>query len=243
MGKETPQVWHHYDTDGGGYRRLRDMTASELAARDARQKAYETMLCRQNSFEKSREVAFQEKSQTLAGCVFAKSCKLPDSIIDYSSPSGFVPTEIVGEYGELSLLGGRRVDAGDRLPLQKISGVLPVGIGSLALGGAAIASAPVSGATTVAGLATAGVAGGALVGLVALLAPSSLGDGALYTDEQLGWIRKVEFMSGTTCTERLSNTPGKVNILASSTRKPEKDYRMQTRKGVLRNEAFCQSVL
>ncbi|UWF49633.1 S-type pyocin domain-containing protein [Pseudomonas sp. N3-W] len=191
MGKETPQVWHHYDTDGGGYRRLRDMTASELAARDARQKAYETMLCRQNSFEKSREVAFQEKSQTLAGCVFAKSCKLPDSIIDYSSPSGFVPTDIVGEYGELSLLGGRRVDAGDRLPLQKISGVLPVGIGSLALGGAAIASAPVSGATTVAGLATAGVAGGALVGLVALLAPSGLGDGALYTDEQLRSLKQA----------------------------------------------------
>ncbi|AZD19636.1 Colicin E3 [Pseudomonas chlororaphis subsp. aurantiaca] len=32
--KDVPQVWQRYDADGGGYRRLRDMTASELAERD-----------------------------------------------------------------------------------------------------------------------------------------------------------------------------------------------------------------
>ncbi|WP_447787906.1 S-type pyocin domain-containing protein [Pseudomonas farris] len=185
MGKDTPQVWQHYDNDGGGYRRLRDMTTTELAEREARQNAYEAMLARQDAFDKSREVAFQKKRQSLTGCVFAKSCKLPDSIIDYTSPSGFLPTDSVGEYGELTLLGGRQADGSGRLPLKKISGVLPAGIGSLALGGAAIAPATTSVVGIGAGVVTAGVAAGALVGLVALLAPSSLGDGALYTDDQL----------------------------------------------------------
>lgn len=190
MGKDTPQVWQHYDTDGGGYRRLRDMTATELAEREARQNAYEAMLARQDAFEDSREVAFQKKRQSLTGCVFAKSCKLPDSIIDYTSPSGFVPTDSVGEYGEFTLLGGRQADGSGRLPLKKVSGVLPAGIGSLALGGAAI-PATASIASTGAGVATAGVAAGALVGLVALLAPSSLGDGALYTDDQLRSLKQA----------------------------------------------------
>lgn len=190
MGKDTPQVWQHYDTDGGGYRRLRDMTATELAEREARQNAYEAMLARQDAFENSREVAFQKKRQSLTGCVFAKSCKLPDSIIDYTSPSGFVPTDSVGEYGEFTLLGGRQADGSGRLPLKKVSGVLPAGIGSLALGGAAI-PATASIASTGAGVATAGVAAGALVGLVALLAPSSLGDGALYTDDQLRSLKQA----------------------------------------------------
>lgn len=191
MGKDTQQVWQHYDNDGGGYRRLRDMTVTELAEREAWQNAYEAMLARQDAFEKSREVAFQKKHQSLAGCVFAKSCKLPDSIIDYTSPSGFLPTDSVGEYGELTLLGGRQPDGYGRLPLKKISGVLPAGIGSLALGGAAIAPTTTSVVGTGAGVVTAGVAAGALVGLVALLAPSSLGDGALYTDDQLRSLKQA----------------------------------------------------
>ncbi|WP_237883497.1 S-type pyocin domain-containing protein [Pseudomonas sp. PGPR40] len=191
MGKDTPQVWQHYDNDGGGYRWLRDMTATEMAEREARQNAYEAMLARQDAFEKSREVAFQKKRQSLAGCVFAKSCKLPDSIIDYTSPSGFVPTDSVGEYGEFTLLGGRQADGSGRLPLKKISGVLPAGIGSLALGGAAIAPATSSVVGTGAGVVTAGVAAATLVGLVALLAPSRLGDGALYTDDQLRSLKQA----------------------------------------------------
>ncbi|MHC8302301.1 S-type pyocin domain-containing protein [Pseudomonas sp. ZS1P83] len=189
--KDTPQVWQHYDTDGGGDRRLRDMTASELAERESRQKAYESMLDRQDVFEKSREVEFQKKHQSLAGCVVAKSCKLPDSIIDYVSPSGFVPTDSVNEYGDFTLLGGRQADYSGCLPLKKISGVLPAGIGSLALGGVAIAPAAASVVSTGAGVVTAGVAAGALVGLVALLAPSSLGDGALYTDDQLRSLKQA----------------------------------------------------
>ncbi|MFJ3369010.1 S-type pyocin domain-containing protein [Pseudomonas sp. NPDC086251] len=189
--KDTPQVWEHYDTDGGGYRYLRDMTASEMAERDARQNAYEAMLARQEAYEQSRVVTSQKERQALAGCVFAKSCKLPDSIIDYASPSGFLPTDSVKDYGEFTLLGGRHTDDSGCLPLKKISGVLPAGIGSLALGGAAIAPTTTAVAGASAGVVTAGVAAGALVGLVALLAPSSLGDGALYTDEQLRSLKQA----------------------------------------------------
>ena len=189
--KDTPQVWEHYDTDGGGYRYLRDMTASEMAERDARQNAYEAMLARQEAYEQSRVVTPQKERQALAGCVFAKSCKLPDSIIDYASPSGFLPTDSVKDYGEFTLLGGRHTDDSGCLPLKKISGVLPAGIGSLALGGAAIAPTTTAVAGASAGVVTAGVAAGALVGLVALLAPSSLGDGALYTDEQLRSLKQA----------------------------------------------------
>lgn len=189
--KDIPQVWHHYDADGGGYRCLRDMTHSELAAREAMQKSYEAMLARQAAYEKSREIVLQQKRQTPGGCVFAKSCKLPDSIIDYSNPAGFVPTDSIEEYGKLTVLGGRKVDGSGCLPLERISGVVPAGIGTLALGGVAIVPAATSAASATAGVVTAGVAASALVGLVALLAPSSLGDGALYSDEQLKALKQA----------------------------------------------------
>ena len=183
--KDIPQVWQHYDHDGGGYRRLRDMTASELAEREAAHSAYEAMLLRQELFERRKKYPSPEKAQPASACVFAKSCKLPDSIIDYASPSGFIPTENVREYGELILLGGREVDTCGAVPLKKIKGELPAGIGSFALGGAAIAPAAASTVAAGAGAVTIGVVVTALVGLVAMLVPSSLGDGALYTEDQL----------------------------------------------------------
>lgn len=117
------------------------------------------------------------------GCVFAKSCNLPNSIIDYSTPSGFVPTDSLKDYGDLALLGAREADASGLFPLKKIGGVaIPSGIGSLALGAAATGSIS---------CATAGIASGLLVGLVALVWPSSLGDSALYTEDQLQTLKKA----------------------------------------------------
>jgi len=179
--KDIPQVWQHYDTDGGGYRVLRDMTPSEMAEREAMQVAYEAMLARQEAFENRRKVPIKEKRPALAGCVFAKSCKLPDSIIDYANPSGFIPTDSIKEYGELILLGGRQLHESSYLPLKRISGNPPTTMGSFALGGAAISSA----ATSAAGAITGTVAAATLVGVVAMLVPSNLGDGSLYTEDQL----------------------------------------------------------
>lgn len=141
-----------------------------------------------------------------AGCSFTKPCKLPDGSINYVSPSGAIPTDAVKEYGEFALLGGRQTDSQGNIPLKKISGnALPTALGTLLLGGSALASAGAScgglctagaavtagtgtaaaGAGTGAGVATTGVAAGFLVGVVAMLWPSSLGDSSLYTDEQL----------------------------------------------------------
>ncbi|MGY4814602.1 colicin E3/pyocin S6 family cytotoxin [Pseudomonas chlororaphis subsp. piscium] len=180
--KDVPQVWQLYDADGGGYHRLRDMTASELAERDEAQRHYEQMLARQQAYEERLQTTQVESQPTPVGCVFTKSCKLPNAIIDYVTPTGFIPTDAVGNYGTLTLLGGREVEAGGRVPLKRISGALPANLGALTLGGVSVGSGTTGSGL---GLISSGMAAGALLGLVALLAPSSLGDGALYSEEQL----------------------------------------------------------
>ncbi len=112
-----------------------------------------------------------------AGCVFIKPCQLPDGITRYADPAGYVPLELINEYGHLSLLGGREVDGRGAVALRKIGGsALPVGLGQLALRSAVLESAAT---------AVGSVAGGLLTGLVALAWPSELGDSALYSEEQL----------------------------------------------------------
>ncbi|QEY71820.1 colicin-E3 [Pseudomonas denitrificans (nom. rej.)] len=148
-------------------------------------------------------------------CVFAKCSKLPDSVIDYSTSSGAFPVDNASDYGNLVLLGGREADDHGKVPLRKISGNLPTGFGSLVLrglapagpqescgglcdvvsAGGAVAScgrvaAGVGGRAVGGGILTGGVVGGALLGVVAMLWPSSLGDSALYTEEQLRTMRQ-----------------------------------------------------
>jgi hypothetical protein len=180
--KDIPRIKNPPSGDGH-HVTYRYMTATELAERDARQKAYEAMLARQDAFERSRQVIAEKQRPTQAGCVFAKSCKLPDAIIDYSNPSGMVPTDSLKDYGDLILLGAREADESGAVPLKKISGtVIPAGLGSLALAGSAFAAAPVVAASAV--TAT-------LVGLVALFTPSSLGDSSLYTNDQLRALKQA----------------------------------------------------
>jgi hypothetical protein len=174
--KDIPRVQNPPQGDGH-HVTYRYMTATELAERDARQNAYDAMLARQEAFERSREVAVKKADPVRAGCVFAKSCKLPDAIIDYSSPSGMVPTDSLKDYGDLILLGAREADESGAVPLKKIGATaIPAGFGSLALAGSVFEALP-------AAVSSAAVA--PLVGLVALFMPSNLGDSALYTDEQL----------------------------------------------------------
>ncbi|MBV4547280.1 colicin E3/pyocin S6 family cytotoxin [Pseudomonas triticicola] len=180
--KDIPRVQNPPEGDGH-HVTWRYMTAAELAEREAGQNAYDAMLARQEAFERSRDVAAKKPEAVRAGCVFAKSCKLPDAIIDYSNPSGMVPTDSLKDYGELILLGAREADASGGIPLKKISAnAIPVGFGSLALAGSAFEVLPA--------LASPAAAA-SLVGLVALLMPSSLGDSALYTDEQLSTLKQA----------------------------------------------------
>ncbi|KAB0560131.1 toxin, partial [Pseudomonas palleroniana] len=97
--KDIPQVRNPPGGDGH-HVTYRDMTASELAEREARQLAYEAMLARQAAYERERWATVDKKPVfSVTGSVFAKSCKLPDGIIDYSNPSGYVPADLVKQYG------------------------------------------------------------------------------------------------------------------------------------------------
>lgn len=180
--KDVPHVWRSYGTGTGGYRRLEPMNEAELSARAAQQKAHQAMLHRQEAYEKSLQVDPTPAPTPTLGCVFAKSCNLPDNIIDYHDPTGYVPLERLSDYGEHTLLGAREADESGVFPLKKISGsALPAGLGALALTGTVTAEA--LGTTAAAGASTVGAA--FLSGLVALIWPSTLGDSALYTEDQL----------------------------------------------------------
>ncbi|CAB5670586.1 Pyocin-S2 [Delftia tsuruhatensis] len=139
-----------------------------------------------------------------AACVFAKCRKLPDALIDYSTARGTFPIDSVDDYGSLVLLGARELDERGQLPLKQISGAVPPGFGSLAIAGIAADAGASCGGLCEAGAAraaqalsagvgrlaggaalSAGMAGATLLGVVAMLWPSSLGDSALYTEEQL----------------------------------------------------------
>lgn len=148
----------------------RFMTDTELAERDAGQKKYDDMLARQQAYE-DRLIGqpLQREHSITHGCVFTKSCNLPNGIINHDNPSGFVPVEQLADYGKLVLLGGRSRDAAGNIPLKKISGSsLPASLGALTLGQVGVAGAGTGGAST-AGVMTGGVAAGALMGMVALL--------------------------------------------------------------------------
>jgi hypothetical protein len=180
--KDIPRVKNPPSGDGHHVTH-RFMTASELAERDARQNAYDAMLARQDNFERSREVVAKKHEAVRAGCVFAKSCKLPDAIIDYSNPSGMVPTDSLKDYGEVAWLGAREVDDTGLLNLETISGsTVSLGIGRMALRAPTIA-------VPTAALGAAGTT--LLAGLVAFFWTPSLGDSALYTEDQLRALKQA----------------------------------------------------
>ncbi|MHC8385853.1 colicin E3/pyocin S6 family cytotoxin [Pseudomonas sp. LB3P14] len=180
--KDIPRVQNPPSGDGHHITH-RFMTATELAERNARQNAYDAMLARQDAFERSREVVAKKHEAVRAGCVFAKSCKLPDAIIDYSNPSGMVPTDSLKDYGEVAWLGAREVDDAGLLNLETISGsTLSLGIGRIALRAPTLA-VPAS------ALGAAGAA--ALAGVIALFWTPSLGDSALYTEDQLRALKQA----------------------------------------------------
>lgn len=180
--KEVPRVKNPPSGDGHHVTH-RFMTATELAERDARQNAYDAMLARQDAFERSREVVAKKHQAVRAGCVFAKSCKLPDAIIDYSNPSGMVPTDSLKDYGEVAWLGAREVDDAGLLNLETISGsTLSLGIGRLALSAPALAVPA----------AAVGAAGATVLAAVAAAFwTPSLGDSALYTEDQLRGLKQA----------------------------------------------------
>ncbi|WP_248742778.1 MULTISPECIES: S-type pyocin domain-containing protein [unclassified Pseudomonas] len=181
--KDIPRVPNPPAGDGH-HVTYRYLTATELADQDERQHKYDAMLARQDAFERSREVAANKPEPVRAGCTFAKSCKLPDAIIDYANPSGMVPTDSLKDYGEVVWLGAREVDDAGLLNLETISGsTVSLEIGRLAL------RAPALALPTITALGAGGAA--LLSGLVAALWTPTLGDSALYTEDQLRALKQA----------------------------------------------------
>lgn len=179
--KDIPQVWKHGTGGGGsgnGVRYLRDMTQSEIAERDARQKSYDDMLARQQTSENSlARQSEKHKRPNTKGCVFAKSCNLPDGVINHNNPSGFVPLEKLANYGVWAVLGTGAAITAEGMPLKLVGGSATGGAIAQRLGGSLALTLLTDSAV---------VAAGAAVGTVALLMPNtSLSpDSAFYKNEQ-----------------------------------------------------------
>jgi hypothetical protein len=128
-----------------------------------------------------------EKSPTALGCVFAKPCTLPEGQIDYPHTA---PAELISTYGRTSVLAATGTNAAGDFPLSRLSGESVAGLSALSIrglaatGGAGVAASGTSAAGG-ASAVTGGVIGGALLGVVALFWSESMGNGDLYTADQL----------------------------------------------------------
>ena len=56
------------------------------------------------------------------GCVFAKSCTLPDGIINHSNSGGVIPLELLSQYGAYAVLGTSSTASASGTALQWIGG-------------------------------------------------------------------------------------------------------------------------
>lgn len=132
--KSRGDAWHSHTY-------YEDMDSTELKAYQERINNYNAMLEPQSVHMEKRLAdltAQQNRLQTeRKGCVFAKCSKLPDQVINYNEPNGFVPVDRLDDYGNWGILGAREVDSSGLVPLKKISGSVPAGVGSLALRGVA----------------------------------------------------------------------------------------------------------
>lgn len=126
-----------------------------------------------------------------AGCVFAKPCTLPDGQIDYPRTA---PAELISRYGKTAVLAAGSANANGDYPLSRLSGESIAGLSGLSLRGLAVAGSAggtVGGGSVAGGAASSGAVitgggiAGTLVGLIALMWPSPMGNSDLYTPEQL----------------------------------------------------------
>ena len=118
----------------------------------------------------------EDKPKTM-GCVFAKSCNLPDGVIDHKQPSGFVPFERLTDYGLWAVLGTGIAITGQGTPLLRVGGSA-TGFAIVQRLGGSLSLSLLEGAGI--------VAAGAAVGTIALLIPNTSisADSAFYKTDQ-----------------------------------------------------------
>ncbi|RON69830.1 S-type pyocin domain-containing protein [Pseudomonas fluorescens] len=118
----------------------------------------------------------EDKPDTM-GCVFAKSCNLPDGVIDHKNLSGFVPVEKLTDYGLWAVLGTGAAITTQGTPLQLVGGSAT---------GSAIAQR-LGGSLSLGLLKGSGVvAAGFVVGTIGMLIPNTsiAPDSAFYKSDQ-----------------------------------------------------------
>lgn len=118
----------------------------------------------------------EDKPNTM-GCVFAKSCNLPDGVIDHKNQSGFVPVEKLADYGLWAVFGTGAAITAQGTPLQLVGGSAT---------GSAIAQR-LGGSLSLGLLKGSGVvAAGFVVGTIGMLIPNTsiAPDSAFYKSDQ-----------------------------------------------------------
>lgn len=95
---------------------------------------YQQMLARDEAWLNQRTPATGTQPE-IKGCVFAKSCELPDGLIDYDHPGGFVPPELLTQYGTFAVLGSDSAMADADLSLGWVGGSSPAATLASRLGG------------------------------------------------------------------------------------------------------------
>ncbi|MHC8400513.1 S-type pyocin domain-containing protein [Pseudomonas sp. MDT1-17] len=116
------------------------------------------------------------------GCVFAKSCNLPDGEINHTNPAGFVPVEKLADYGLWAVLATGAAITAEGTSLQLVGGSTTGGAIAQRLGGS-LALNLLEGAGA--------MAAGAAVGTVALLMPNTsiAPDSAFYINDQYATLK------------------------------------------------------
>lgn len=111
------------------------------------------------------------------GCVFAKSCNLPDGVINHKNPAGFVPVEKLADYGLWAVLGTGAAITAQGTPLQLVGGSATGSAIAQRLGGS-LSLGLLKGS----GVVTAGF----VTGIVGMLIPNTSisPDSAFYTNDQ-----------------------------------------------------------
>jgi hypothetical protein len=124
MGKDVPKTWRHVGGDGHGYRYIDNMTEAEITEREVLQAPYNAMLDRQSAYEEARfsQLTEQPAKPSPLGCVFAKSCNLPDGITNHNNPNGYVPVEQLKDYGDWAVLSTTGALTATAAPLNLIGG-------------------------------------------------------------------------------------------------------------------------
>lgn len=91
-------------------RRARRPTQDEIRRQEADSLRYEQAQARDEARRNATPQPALAKPE-IRGCVFAKSCGLPEGVTNHSDPSGFIPVELLTQYGSFAVLGSGSANA------------------------------------------------------------------------------------------------------------------------------------